>query len=186
MSTQQPAPDGPRDRPAPGRDDDARDGAAARASGGATDGAREGATDDPTDAAAQWRARRREAAGAHADALAARQRAESARARAIIAEFLVDVRARGVAPVPLHVRSYDRRARYRTPLEGWYLRRDETVGIDTAGEFYVLTAPPSLVARFRGVQPTPQDPPLVIGAGGKDGESIDLPDALARVLSGEV
>ena len=74
----------------------------------------------------------------------------------------------------------------RTPLQGWYLRRDETVGVDTAGEFYVLTAPPSLTARFRGVQPVPQDPPLVIGAGGKDGESIDLPDALARVLAGEV
>nr|WP_089803186.1 hypothetical protein [Cellulomonas sp. KH9] len=122
----------------------------------------------------------------HADALAARQRAESTRARAIIADFLAEARARGVAPGPLHVRSYDGRARYRTPLQGWYLRRDETVGVDTAGEFYVLTAPPSLTARFRGVQPVPQDPPLVIGAGGKDGESIDLPDALARVLAGEV
>ncbi len=138
------------------------------------------------DDAAQWRARRREAAGAHADALAARQRAESARARTLIAEFLDDARTAGLAPGPLHARSYDGRARYRTGLQGWYLRRDGTVGIDTAGEFYVLTAPSSLVARFRGVQPTPQDPPLVIGAGGKDGESIDLPDALARVLAGEV
>lgn len=140
----------------------------------------------PDDEAARWRAQRREAAGAHADALAARQRAESARARALIAQFVVEARERGVTPGPLHVRSYDGRARYRTPLQGWYLRRDETVGIDTDGEFYVLTAPASLVARFRGVQPAPQDPPLVIGAGGKDGESIDLPDALARVLRGEV
>ncbi|MCC2314393.1 hypothetical protein [Cellulomonas xiejunii] len=138
------------------------------------------------DEAARWRAQRREAATAHAEALAARQRAESARARAMIGEFLAEARARGVAPAPLHVRSYDGRARYRTPLEGWYLRRDETVGIDTAGEFYVLTTPRSLVAHFRGVRPTPQDPPLVIGAGGKDGESIDMPDALARVLAGEV
>ncbi|UZN04476.1 hypothetical protein [Cellulomonas sp. S1-8] len=139
---------------------------------------------DPTDPAAQWRAQRREAAAAHAAALAGRQRAESTRARALIAQFVADARAGSVAPVRLHVRSYDGRARYRTPLEGWYLRRDETVGVDTAGEFYVLTAPPSLVARFRGVRPEPQDPPLVIGAGGKDGESIDLPDALARVLAG--
>lgn len=138
------------------------------------------------DAAARWREQRREAAGAHAEALAARQRAESARARTMIEEFLDQARTRGVAPVPLHARSYDGRARYRTPLQGWYLRRDETVGIDTAGQFYVLTAPPSLIARFRGVQPTPQDPPLVIGAGGKDGESIDLPEALARVLAGEL
>ncbi len=139
-----------------------------------------------TDAAARWRERRREAAGAHAEALAARQRAESARARALIGEFLADVRGGGPTPVPLHVRSYDGRARYRTPLQGWYLRRDETVGVDTDGAFYVLTAPSSLVARFRGVRPAPQDPPLVIGAGGKDGESIDMADALRRVLAGEV
>lgn len=136
--------------------------------------------------AARWRTERREAAEAHAAALAARQRAESGRARAMIAEFLEAARARGVAPVRLHVRSYDGRARYRTPLTGWYLRRDETVGIDTSGEFYVLTAPPSLLAHLRGVHPDPQDPPLVIGAGGKDGESIDMPDALARVLAGEL
>ncbi|WP_240696446.1 hypothetical protein [Cellulomonas sp. HD19AZ1] len=140
--------------------------------------------DPHDDATARWRAGRREAAAAHADALAARQRAESDRARAHIAQFLTDARAAGLDPVPLHVRSYDGRARYRTSLTGWYLRRDETVGIDTDGAFYVLTAPSSVVARFRGVRPTPQDPPLVIGAGGKDGESIDLPDALARVLAG--
>jgi len=172
VSVQQPAPGGPADRPVhgPGAGDLDADGAA----GGAQD------------RAAQWREGRREAARAHAEALAARQRAESARARALIEEFLEEARSRGPAPVTLHARSYDGRARYRTPLEGWYLRRDETVGIDTAGDFYVLTAPPSLAARFRGVRPTPQDPPLVIGAGGKDGESIDLPDALARVLSGDL
>lgn len=138
------------------------------------------------DRAARWRAERRQAADAHAQALAARQRAESARAATMIAEFVAAARARGVVPVPLHVRSYDGRAHYRTGLQGWYLRRDETVGVDTDGRFYVLTAPSSLVGRFRGVRPTPQDPPLVIGAGGKDGESIDLPDALARVLSGDL
>lgn len=138
------------------------------------------------DRTARWRAERQEAAAAHAAALAARQHAESARARALIEEFLERVAASGPAPVPLQVRSYDGRARYRTPVRGWYLRRDETVGIDTDGAFYVLTAPGSLVARVRGVRPTPQDPPLVIGAGGKDGESIDMRDALARVLAGEV
>lgn len=145
-------------------------------------GSQQSAADD----AARWRERRREAAGAHAEALAARQRAESARARALIEEFLVAVRADGPAPVPLHVRSYDGRARYRTPVQGWYLRRDETVGVGTDGAFYVLTTPGSLAARFRGVRPAPQDPPLVIGAGGKDGESIDMADALRRVLAREV
>ena len=142
-------------------------------------------TSTPDDAA-RWREQRREAASAHAEALAARQRAESARARVLIGEFLADARRAGLEPERLHVRSYDGRARYRTPLRGWYLRRDETVGIDTDGGFYVLTAPGSLLAHVRGVTPAPQDPPLVIGAGGKDGESIDLKDALARVLAGEV
>ncbi|MFC8193383.1 hypothetical protein ACFUMH_17145 [Cellulomonas sp. NPDC057328] len=151
-----------------------------------TAGTPDATPDHGADAAARWREQRREAAGAHAEALAARQRAESARARTLIEEFLGGVRAGGPAPVPLHVRSYDGRARYRTPLQGWYLRRDQTVGVDTDGAFYVLTAPSSLAARFRGVRPTPQDPPLVIGAGGKDGESIDMADALRRVLAGEV
>jgi hypothetical protein len=32
------------------------------------------------------------------------------------------------------------------------------------------------------VRPEPSDPPLVLGAGGKDGESLDLDVAIARVL----
>jgi hypothetical protein len=31
------------------------------------------------------------------------------------------------------------------------------------------------------VVPEPSDPPLVLGAGGKDGESVDLREALDRV-----
>ena len=134
------------------------------------------------DAAADWRDQRREAAAAHEAALVARQRAESDRARQLIAGFLVDARARGVLPEPLRAQGYGGRGSFRTGLDGWYLRRDRTVAIGTDGEFYVLTVPASLSARWRGVTLTPQDPPLVIGAGGKDGESLDLPLALARVL----
>ena len=71
---------------------------------------------------------------------------------------------RGPSPEPLRVRTFDGRARYRTPLEGWYLRLDETLAIDTAGLFYVLRTPPSIVGRLRGVVPEPSDPPLVLGA----------------------
>ena len=92
--------------------------------------------------------------------------------------------AHGPAPVELRARSYDGRSRFRTPLRGWYLRRDESVAVDVDGEFYVLTAPSSLAARFRGVTPAASDPPLVLGAGGKDGESLDLVQALDRVLHG--
>ncbi len=132
-----------------------------------------------------WQARRREAAEVHAEALARQQRAETAQARALIEQFLGDVAARGIAPVPLAARSYDGRARYRTPLRGWYLRRNETVAIGTDGEFYVLSVPASLRGRFAGVTPPPSDPPIILGKGGRDGESIDLADALARVLSGD-
>ncbi|WP_316043658.1 hypothetical protein [Cellulosimicrobium cellulans] len=160
------------------------DGAAA--TGGGADGDVPGTTpqDDPApaDRAADWRSRRREAADAHEAALRARRQAESARARELIARFVADARDRGVAPEPLHAQGYGGRGRYRTPLQGWYLRRDRTVAVGTDGGFYVLTVPPSLAARLRGVRPEPQDPPLVIGAGGKDGESLDLPVALARAL----
>jgi hypothetical protein len=141
-------------------------------------------TDQPSDAAARWREERRAAAEAHGERLAERQRAESARAQELIDEFLRRAATSGPRPVPLVARSYDGRSHYRTPLTGWYLRRDETVAIDTEGRFYVLTAPSSLAARFRGVTPTASAPPLVIGAGGKDGESIDMSDALNRVLGG--
>lgn len=131
-----------------------------------------------------WQARRREAAAVHAEALARRQRAETAQARELIEAFLRDAAARGIAPAPLAARSYDGRRRYRTPLRGWYLRRNESVAIGTDGEFYVLTVPPSLRALVAGATPPPSDPPLVLGKGGRDGESLDLAEALARVLDG--
>ncbi|CAM5791277.1 hypothetical protein [Cellulomonas persica] len=131
--------------------------------------------------AARWREERREAAHAHAEALERRREAESARAHAMILEFVAYAKVHGPAPEPLRVRTYDGRQRYRTPLEGWYLRTDETVAIDTDGAFYVLRTPPSLAGRLRGARPEPSDPPLVIGAGGKDGESVDMKDALARL-----
>jgi hypothetical protein len=132
---------------------------------------------------ATWREQRREANTVHAEALERRRAAEAARARALIADFLRDVGTRRVAPVPLHARSYDGRHRYRTPLLGWYLRRDKNVAIGTDGNYYVLGVPTSLRAQLRGTSVVPRDPPLVVGAGGKDGESLDLKDALARVLS---
>ena len=63
-----------------------------------------------------WQARRREAAAVHAEALARRQRAETAQAQALIEQFVRDAEARGIAPTSLAARSYDGRSRYRTPL----------------------------------------------------------------------
>lgn len=135
-------------------------------------------------AAATWREQQRATAAAHEEVLATRQAAEAAAARAQIASFLRRVNGQrfGPQPVELRARSYDGGTRYKTPLTGWYLRKDETVAIDTAGNFYILTVPGSLSARFKGVTPVPSEPTLVLGAGGKDGESIDLSAALSRLL----
>ena len=132
--------------------------------------------------AAAWREQQRATSAAHEEVLAARQRAETATAQEQITSFLRRVQRFGPEPVELQARSYDGRTRYKTPLTGWYLRKDETVAIDTEGNFYILTVPGSLSARFKGVTPVPSDPTLVLGAGGKDGESIDLSVALARLL----
>lgn len=141
------------------------------------------ASGDAASGDATWRARRRDAAAEHADALERRQAGQSLQARALIQEFVRAATARGVSSAPLLARSYDGRARYRTALRGWYLRRNESVAVGTDGEFYILTVPPSLRARLRGATPQPSDPPLILGKGGRDGESIDLADALDRALT---
>lgn len=131
----------------------------------------------------EWRDRRREAASAHADALVRRQADESARARTMLADFVTRARAQALEPVPLRARSYDGRHRYRTDVTGWYLKLNETVAVGTDGQFYVLSVPSSLRALLRGATLDPSDPPLVLGKGGRDGESIDLADAIALVLA---
>ncbi|MDO8120068.1 hypothetical protein Q6346_01915 [Isoptericola sp. b490] len=129
-----------------------------------------------------WRAERAEAAAAHAQALERRRAKETEQARGLIAQFLAEARRRDLAPVPLRARSPDGKRHYRTGLEGWYLRRNQTVGLATDGGFYLLTTPAGPSALLRGVRLEPSDPPMVLGAGARDGESIDLAEALARVL----
>jgi hypothetical protein len=46
----------------------------------------------------------------------------------------------------------------------------------------VLNVPATFSARWRGVEVAASDPPLVVGRGGRDGESIDLPQLLAQRL----
>jgi hypothetical protein len=90
----------------------------------------------------------------------------------------------GLAPERLRVQSYDGRSTARTGLTGWYLRGDRTVAVGTDGRFYVLTARLSALDRLRGTTVPPEDPPLVIGAGGKDGDSLALTAALTRLVPG--
>lgn len=132
----------------------------------------------------QWARHRTEMAQVQAERLQQRKEAEHRRAGALLNRFVEVATKNGPAPHPLRVLGYGGRSSARTPLHGWYLRRDRTSAVGTDGNFYVLTAPLSLIERLRGTHPEPRPAPLVLGAGGKDGDSIELHTALERLLPG--
>ncbi|PWD52192.1 hypothetical protein C8046_17645 [Serinibacter arcticus] len=128
---------------------------------------------------ASWAEGRREAALELERRLNERKAAESARAQAMIDAFLATAANEAVAPEPLAVQGY-RGGRARTTLTGWYLKKDRSVALGTDGGFYVLRADLSLRERLRGYTPLPVPPPLIVGEGGGDGETIDMSAALER------
>lgn len=130
-----------------------------------------------------WSARRREAAAEQAARAARTRAAETVRARAQVADFADQARQRGLTVAPLVARSGERRGTYRTGLTGWYLTRDGSLAVTEDGEYYVLSCPPSLIGRLRGVRLEPAEPPLQVGAGARDGESIALDVLLAMRLA---
>lgn len=133
---------------------------------------------DVPDDAAEWQARRRAAAAEHAEVLARRKAAESQQARAQLDEFVRAARERGLPTTGLRARAYNGRRTYRTGLVGWYLKRNGSLGVDTDGRFYVLSTVTSLRAALRGATVEPSDPPIVVGVGGRDGESMPLQQLL--------
>ncbi len=123
---------------------------------------------------------------ARADALDRARQAEARQASALIAQFVRDATAAGLATTVLRARAYSGDARYRTNVEGWYVRKDHSLGIGTDGGFYVLSTPASFAARVTGVTLTPSDPPMELGRGARDGESMPLPKALTiRLEAGD-
>lgn len=116
--------------------------------------------------------------------LGRRQAAESAQAKLLVEQFVRDATAAGIAPTRLTARSYSGEGRYKTNVTGWYLKRDRSIGVGTDGNFYVLHCPGGVAARLRGVVLSPTDPPLELGKGARDGESMPMADALARRLAG--
>jgi hypothetical protein len=125
-----------------------------------------------------WRASRREAFEAHARAQQRAEAAESDRARPLVADFVRRAREHGLEPGPLRARAYSGSATYRTGLRGWYLQPTGPLAIGEDGEFYVLIAAPGLSARLRGVSVAPSPPPLAVGRGARDGESMSLRELL--------
>jgi hypothetical protein len=132
--------------------------------------------------AQEWARRRREAAQVHADRMARTRAAETVRAREMIRGFVDEARRRDLRPGPLLARAGDGKPTYRTGLVGWYLTRDGSLGVTTDGEYYTLASPTSLRARIFGVTLQPADPPVQVGAGARDGESIALDVLLAMRL----
>jgi hypothetical protein len=129
-----------------------------------------------------WREQRLLAVSAHAAADARRKAAEIEQARELIAQFVRQARERGLRLTSLTAAAHNGRTRYRTGLRGWYVRPDRSIAVSGDGGFYVLSVPVTLRARFTGVSLQPQDPRLVIGEGGRDGESIPLQVLLRRRL----
>ena len=132
--------------------------------------------------AREWANRRRDAAAAQADRLAQRRAAETARAREMIRGFAAAAHRLGLTPGPLLARAGDGKPTYRTGLVGWYLTRDGSLGVTTDGDYYHLASPRSLRARLFGVRLQPAEPPVQVGVGGRDGESIALDVLLAMRL----
>ncbi len=112
-------------------------------------------------------------------------RFEAVAAQALIDEFIVTARERGLQPVPLRARTLDGHV-VKTDKHGWYLRRNHSIAIDTDGGYHVMTVPGGWLERFRGVKLHAVLPPLQVGKGGRDGETGDLKEFLAWVLDGQV
>jgi hypothetical protein len=133
-----------------------------------------------------WAARRRDAAAEQVARLDRAKAVETERARALLAGFVREARERGLPTVPLKARAMNGRVLYRTGLTGWYLKRNGSLAVDEDGAFYVMSAPTSFGSRLRGVTVTPSDPPLVVGVGARDGESMPLAELIAlRLDAGE-
>ena len=131
----------------------------------------------------QWREERDHAVAARAAALARLQEAESALAQELVASFVKEAVAQGLPPTPLKAYAYTGGARYRTSVMGWYINADKTIAIDVDGNYYGLGVPASFTARFTGVELKPEQPKLIIGQGGRDGESMPLKDLLKLRLT---
>lgn len=127
--------------------------------------------------------RRREAYEAHAAALQRQREADLATARTLLAEFVAEMRRRGVRPERLRARVPDSATTYRTSVDGWYIRQNRLLGVSVDGQYYLLGTSRSLRSLILGAGLESSDPPLMVGVGARDGESIALEELLLKRLS---
>ncbi|MFT3971452.1 MAG: hypothetical protein QM695_14550 [Micropruina sp.] len=108
-------------------------------------------------------------------------RNESVAAQVLVDEFVATAAARGLQPEPLRALLMND-TRVKSDQVGWYINKSQTLAIAPDGRFFKLLTTGGRLARFTGVTLTPSPPPLVVGRGGRDGETGDLKDFLARTL----
>src|SRR4051794_31366703 len=135
------------------------------------------------DDAARRRAERAEHAAYHLQAQRQREERESAQAQVLVDRFVERARQAGLATEKLTARPWSGRGRYRTGIEGWYLRRDRSVGVGVDGRYYSLVVAPQRFGRWRTIALAPTPPPLQVGQGARDGESVTLEALLELRLS---
>lgn len=132
--------------------------------------------------AAERRREVTERAAYHAEVKRQRGEEESATAQVLIDRFVVQATQARLPTEELTARPWSGVGRYRTGIQGWYLRANRSVGVSTDGKFYVLNVPPVRFGRWRTVHVDPTPPPLVVGKGAGDGEVFDLDVLLAKRL----
>lgn len=130
----------------------------------------------PEESQRQADARRR-----HELAAAAAQ-AEAAAAQEQLDAFVSRMHSVPVAPEPLQATLLNG-SRVKTDQVGWYLNKARTLAVAPDGRYYQLVTTGTALSRFTGVKLQPSPPTLVIGRGGRDGETGDLADFLARALA---
>ncbi len=126
---------------------------------------------------------RAERADYHVEAQRRREAEESAKAQVLLDRFVARAKEAGLPTEQLTARPWSGRGRYRTGVVGWYLRPDRSVGVGQDGRYYVLVVPPQRFGRWRTVPVDPTPPPLQVGKGARDGESIALEALLEKRLT---
>ncbi len=109
-------------------------------------------------------------------------RGEAELAQVLIDEFIWQATTLGIAPKPLRATTMSGHD-VKTDKQGWYIRKNRSIAVGTDGGYYILTVPGGLLDRIRGVSLRRTPPSLQVGRGGRDGETGDLKDFLARALS---
>jgi len=131
------------------------------------------------------RAERDAVAKKRVELLASTAMYESEQAQKLVDGFVEQARAAGLPTTELKARTLDG-VTVKTNIRGWYIRNDHSVAVGEDGHYYQLTVAAGFMARVRGVRLEPSPPPLVVGRGGKEGETGDLKDFLSRALAGQV